>query len=180
MADRPRRELTPEAMERGRHRAAAAFAIHRYAAAFRDAMAEWSWRQHAAAAMVRKRTWTQQESADRLKPWLAIACLCDCDLPELEEGLARHYTVRRDDPTQGTTLEQARILLAEEICTEADWKAELRRAAGAACDAHTRDKTEANGEHLCRLARLTGAMGGSLPYVPFPDQARPDQTAEAA
>jgi len=151
----------------------AIFALRAPGLVWSDALDEWNWRRAAAADAVRKGTWTQTEAATQLQPWLAIACLCGCDLPELEEGLARLNTYRRDDPDQGTTPAQARLLLADEICAERRWREKLVAAFGKANDRLRGEHTPAQAEHVQRLMRLIGALGERLPPVPFtPDLER--------
>lgn len=151
----------------------AIFALRAFSLVWRDALDEWNWRRAAAADAVRKSTWTETEAATQLQPWLAIVCLCGCDLPELQEGLARLHTYRRDDPDQGTTEPQARLLLADEICAERRWREKLVAAFGKANDRLRGEHTPAQAEHVQRLMRLIGALGEKLPPVPFtPDLER--------
>jgi hypothetical protein len=154
----------------------AIFALRAPYAAWKDALDEWLWRKAAAAERVRRREWSENDAAAALKPWLAVACLCGLDLPELHEGLERLRTYDRATG-EGVTEAQARLLLADEICVEADWRAELARAFTRANDRLRGEYTEADADRTRRLMRLIGALGGKLPPVPFPV---PDQQQEAA
>lgn len=109
-------------------RDAAMSACYGFSRAWRAAGEEWDRRVASSAEMVRNGKWTENDRVERMQPWLAIACLAGCDIPDLEEGLER-LTVRHvDDPAQSITTTQARILLAQEICPIAKCREELHRA----------------------------------------------------
>jgi hypothetical protein len=172
---RPASTLSPDHPV-SRARIDAIFALRAPYAAWEDARDEWLWRKAAAAERVRRREWTESDAAGALKPWLAIACLCGLDLPELHEGLERLRTYDRATG-EGVTEAQARLLLADEICAEAQWREELRRAFARANDRLRGEYSEADASRVQRIMRLIGATGGKLPRVPFPV---PEQQQEAA
>lgn len=82
-------------------------------------------------------TMARAKATQHLRPWLAIACLCGADLPELAEGLAERrvtnitYVPRGKRPVDVTDGE-ARWLLADEICPRSVWAPILASARDAA------------------------------------------------
>ncbi|ABD25076.1 hypothetical protein Saro_0629 [Novosphingobium aromaticivorans DSM 12444] len=77
------------------------------------AAAEFRKRQQRAREIVRNGGMRALQADKHLRPWLAVACLCGADLPELEEPLR----VRRQDGNEG----EARWLAADDICPRAHW-----------------------------------------------------------
>ncbi|NKI99615.1 hypothetical protein [Novosphingobium sp. SG707] len=80
---------------------------------------------------------TTPPQADRaLHPWLAIACLCGADLPELRELIAQEREGRAihgvDTPVSET---RARRTIADNICPRERWAKVLTRARDKALDA---------------------------------------------
>jgi hypothetical protein len=155
----------------------AIFALRAPGAAWQDARDEWLWRCAASAELVRRGQLSEPDRAERLKPWLAIACLCSVDLPELEERLAQLRCWRIDEAALGVTLPQARLMLADEICPDRKWRAELARAFTKANERLRGEHTEAESAHVQRIMRLIGATGGTLPPVPFPEIELTEQEA---
>lgn len=147
----------------------AIFALRAPRAAWQDARDEWLWRVAASAELVRRGELSEPDRAQRLRPWLAIACLCGVDLPELTERLAEIRTWRIDAPALGITEPQARLMLADEICPERTWRRELAAAFTKLNDKLRGEHTERDAEHVRRIMRLHGALGGKLPAVPLPE-----------
>ena len=91
-------------------------------------------RQARAAEIVRNRGMSLHQAEAHLRPWLAIACLCGADLPELAEPLAERVTKRTDgsfDISEG----EARGLVALDICPRKVWAPLLEKARDTALDA---------------------------------------------
>lgn len=80
-------------------------------------------RQARAREAIRRGESTLDKANVALRPWLAIACLCGADLPDLEEPIASYRTLQcvagAEPPT--FTEAQARGLIADEICPRATW-----------------------------------------------------------
>lgn len=90
-----------------------------------------------AQAAVNARRITAAEADRALYPWLAIACLCGADLPELSGLIAQE---REGHPIHGAAVPvsegRARRTIADNICGRPRWAALLTRA---------RDKAVATG-----------------------------------
>lgn len=91
-------------------------------------------RQAKAAEQVRNRGLSRGQAEAALRPWLAIACLCGADLPELGELLAERIE-KRTDGSWNFTPDQARGAVALDICPRARMIDVLTRARDAALDA---------------------------------------------
>lgn len=93
----------------------------------RTAAAAFAARQQRAHQLVANRGISRAAAEDKLRPWLAIACLAGADLPELAEPLAQ----LRETGTDGAAIfsdAQARALVADHICPRARWARLLGRA----------------------------------------------------
>jgi hypothetical protein len=106
----------------------------------RFAAQEYRSRHQRAHEAVRSGTMDVATATAHLRPWLAIACLCGCDLPELDEGLAAHRTkvivwpYSRSGEQAEVTESEARALLAQDICARPRWEPILRAARDKACN----------------------------------------------
>lgn len=84
-------------------------------------------RQLRAIEVVRSGRMDQRTAGEHLKPWLAIACLCWADVPELDDGLLALRTTQIVWPpelaggTRDVSEAEARFRLAHEICPRARW-----------------------------------------------------------
>lgn len=89
-------------------------------------------RQQTAREAVRSGQMDPRTAAQHLRPWLAIACLCGADLPDLEEGLASLRSAQLVWTSEGTTPTvtdaEARGRLASEICPRSRWAPVLAAA----------------------------------------------------
>ena len=93
----------------------------------RTAAAAFADRQQRARQLVANRGISRAAAEDKLRPWLAIACLAGADLPELAEPLAQ----LRETGTDGAAIfsdAQARAVIADQICARARWAPMLGRA----------------------------------------------------
>lgn len=93
----------------------------------RTAAAAFADRQQRARQLVANRGISRAAAEDKLRPWLAIACLAGADLPELAEPLAQ---LRTSGPAGEDIFSdaQARALVADHICPRARWAPMLGRA----------------------------------------------------
>lgn len=87
-------------------------------------------RQSRARDMVGRGGMTRAQASAHLAPWLAIACLCGADLPELADRLADY----RQDTRFPISDAEARWLVAEDICPRARWVPLLAAARDGAVD----------------------------------------------
>lgn len=84
-------------------------------------------RQQRAIEIVRAGKMDQRTAGEHLKPWLAIACLCWANVPELDEGLLALRTTQVVWPPElaGSSPDvsegEARFRLAHEICPRSRW-----------------------------------------------------------
>ena len=92
-------------------------------------------RQRRAREVIGQRGMTIARAESALRPWLAIACLCGADLPELHELIADER-VAQIDGAQGVSESEARALVARAICPRANWLAPLSAARDAALAHH--------------------------------------------
>jgi len=100
-------------------------------------------RQAKARLMVQGRKIGAGEASERLRPWLAIACLAWAELPELDEQLAE-LKVRDVDGTWRFSESEARALIADRLCPRARWVPLLAQA---------RDAALRNAEAVCTSKR---------------------------
>lgn len=128
------------------------------------AAAEFQRRQRYAADAVRKGEWTADTATQKLRPWLAIACLAGAGLPELAEGLAE-LRICQTFPggAPGTRDEaEAHIILADSICGASIWKAELARARDSAVGAAHDETTIARARALRSLSTALGVSDAPI------------------
>ena len=111
---------------------------------------EWLHRADLANGMIRKGTWSREVASDRLRPWLAIACLCGADVVELHEGLEQF--------DQSFTDIERRAILAREICPRQRWARSLASARDRALDSLPPDPHPHTAQPAWRLARLADAL----------------------
>jgi hypothetical protein len=99
----------------------------------RLAAAQFTQRQARARAAVRSGQMDPRTATQHLRPWLAIACHCGADLPDLTDGIAELRTrqVVWGEPGEVTEGE-ARARLADDICPRAVWAPVLTKARDAA------------------------------------------------
>jgi len=90
---------------------------------------EFTRRQAAARAKVAARGMLAAQAEAHLRPWLAIACLCGADLPELAGPLADYSASELL-----ISAAEARILAAGTICPRPQWVPLLAAARNAALD----------------------------------------------
>lgn len=114
-------------------------------------------RQARARAVVEARRMTLREAESALRPWLAIACLCGADLPELIDLIAEER-VTHVDGAQGVTDGEARSLVARSVCPRANWIAALATARDAALAHHERLHGLATSRHPPEQAEVRAAL----------------------
>lgn len=89
------------------------------------AAAEFRKRQGRAREVIANRGMSRGQAEQHLRPWLAIACLCGADLPELAELLEdrRSAVDLATAPEDQRALREAeaRWLAADDICPRARW-----------------------------------------------------------
>ncbi len=118
-------------------------------------------RQQRAREVVRNQGMARATAEAHLRPWLAIACTCGADLPELAEILADRRAMLADT-TPGPRLVtkdgidasarlnmESRWLAAEDVCPRATWAPIL---AAARVDAFNRYVADANNPALVTAA----------------------------
>ena len=134
-------------------------------------------RQQTAREEVRSGRMDPRTAAQHLRPWLAIACLCGADLPDLEEGLANLRTVQLVWSSEGTaptvTDAEARGRLASEICPRARWVPVLAAARDRALGGPLATPEQCRNAIALRdiAAHLQFDPNGKH-HVPIPDLAR--------
>ena len=117
-------------------------------------------RQRRAREVMGQRGMTVARAESALRPWLAIACLCGADLPELHELLADE----RIDQLNGTgsiTDGEARALVARAICPRADWVAPLVAARDSALLHHHRLEGLSASRHPPEAAEVRTALANA-------------------
>lgn len=124
-------------------------------------------RQAKAREMVRDRKVTEREATARLRPWLAIACLCGADLPELHELLADEridqlYPDARGAAQAAVSESEARSLVARDICPRRDWIAALAAARDAALEHHHRLEQLASSRHPAEPGEVRAALANAV------------------
>ena len=162
------------------------------------AAAEFRRRQARAREVVRNRGMGVATAEAHLRPWLAIACLCGADLPELAD-LRRQLTrelqeiglhpANRDTPAGrhgcaadistgggdsaagGRHDSAARWLLAEEICPRARWVPLLAEARDLAFDRLHLDGSPAAVASAAALHRIAIALRHDVNGCHVPDYA---------
>jgi hypothetical protein len=103
-----------------------------------QAASEYRLRHERAHEAVRTGQMDLVTATGHLRPWLAIACLCGAELPELDEGLADIRTIQIVWPPEraGQSPEvsegEARARLAHDICPRVRWAPLLAKARDAA------------------------------------------------
>lgn len=112
-------------------------------------------RQQRAREVVRNRGMSAPQAERHLRPWLAIACLCGADLPDLAEIL----TDRRNDGDEF----EARWLAAYDICPRPHWVPIL---AAARDDAFNRYLAESQNPALTSAAAALQRLCLHLRYDP--------------
>lgn len=112
-----------------------------------DAARAFRTRQAKARSVVASGKMDARAATERLLPWLAIACLCGAELPELEPLLEGFVPLVGAIPDQATR----RSIIAEELCPRARWAPLLAASRDAALDAGV-PEFEAD-RALVRLAR---------------------------
>lgn len=119
------------------------------------AAAEFRKRQGRAREVIANRGMSRSQAEQHLRPWLAIACICGADLPELAELLAdrrsdvKHFGDRRHgsagDISPVDLMEaEARWLAADDICPRARWVPVLAAARDDAFDRYLAANTTGN------------------------------------
>lgn len=91
------------------------------------ATTEWQLRRAQASKLVSAGDLPRDLADARLRPWLAIACRCGADLPELEQALADRRTFYPDGSAWASE-RQLRAMLADDICPRPRWQAVLAQA----------------------------------------------------
>lgn len=165
----------------------------------RMAAALFTQRQRKARELVRSGRMDPATATRHLRPWLAIACRCGADLPDLAEGLSDRRTVQiawfPGDRRHGgaadispvdrreVTENEARALLADEICPRSHWAPVLAKARDEALlgPLATEDQ-RANARALSAIARHLAFDPNGRHPVPLFDAARayPAQIEAAA
>lgn len=119
------------------------------------AASEFRARQKRAREIVRNRGMAARTAEQHLRPWLAIACLCGADLPELVAPLADHRKqladiapgpkpVTDDGITAAALLDmECRWLAADDICPRPAWVPVLAAARDDAFKRYLADSTNA-------------------------------------
>ncbi len=143
----------------------------------RFAAQEFRSRSAAAQHAVRAGRITAAEATGHLRPWLAIACLCGADLPELEDGLAalRTRTIvwpwDKAGQSRDLTETEVRTSLAADICPRARWEPVLKAARDKACNPFA-DPTQPRGADeadraisLVTIANHLGLQGWRAPTM---------------
>ena len=103
-----------------------------------QAASEYRRRHQAAHEAVRTGRMDIATATGHLRPWLAIACLCGAELPELDEGLADIRTMQivwppeRAGQSPDISEGEARARLADDICPRERWAPLLAKARDAA------------------------------------------------
>lgn len=135
-------------------------------------------RQRRAREIVRNGGMMRGAAELRLRPWLAIACLCNAELPELVDILEDwRIMLVSGGATLAVTDGELRQLAAHDICPRERWMQEFATARDAAFDRTVTDRGEqarvaAHNLHRLFLALQFDVNGLHLP--PYrPSAARP-------
>lgn len=132
-------------------------------------------RQQAAVAAVRDRRMPAAQAQQHLLPWLAIACLCGADLPELVDSIG-DWRVKSTLGIWNMTEMEARWLVGEDICPRRAWAPLLTRARNAAFDRFLADGCEPNRAAAVALQRIALHLAHDLNGIhipPYPGPANP-------
>lgn len=134
---------------------------------------EFQKRQQRAREVVRNRGMTVRTAEQHLRPWLAIACLCGADLPELAQPISERRKLLSDAPqgprsitdegqNAAALLEmESRWLAADDICPRARWVPVL---AAARDDAFSRYLADSTNETLADAAAALQRLCLHLAY----------------
>lgn len=133
-------------------------------------------RQLAAVAAVRERRMASRQAEQHLRPWLAIACVCGADLPELADAIA-DWRVKDTLGNWNMTEMEARWLAAEDICPRREWAQLLFKARNQAFDRFLADGCEANRAAAVSLQRLALHLAHDLNGIHVPPYPGPAETA---
>jgi len=132
-------------------------------------------RKENASAVVSSGKMKCAQAMAHLRPWLAIACMVDADLPELAGRVSARMAGH--EPVINET--SARWLAADDICPRSIWAGVLAGARDAAFDRFVKDSSLANAAAARDLQRLCLALaydpnGHSIPpyRAPVEGQAR--------
>lgn len=128
-------------------------------------------RQSRGRELVRTGRMDPRTATDHLRPWLAIACHCGADLPDLEEGIANLREVNLIwGEAQDVTEAEARARLADEICLRSRWAPVLAKARDDALTGpHATPDQCANALALREIASHLGHDPNGRHHVPLFD-----------
>lgn len=125
------------------------------------ALRQYQDRQRRAQEIVRSRGMSVGQATQHLRPWLAIACLCGADHPDIAATIA---DVVHQAQSAGLTISPciARYLAAEELCPRTRWVPVLANARNAAFDAFLANDSEPT----LTAARALQCLALALQYDP--------------
>jgi hypothetical protein len=137
---------------------------------------EYRQRQRTAVEAVRTRRMLASQAEQHLRPWLAIACLCGADLPELVDPIG-DWRVKDTLGHWNMTEMEARWLVGEDICPRRTWAPLLFKARNASFDRFVADGCEPNRAAAVALQRIALHLGHDLNGIHIPPYPAPAQPA---